>query len=158
LLLAPIKLLFAPIVLPLAMLKVMVKVVGLIFAPILLLAGVMLKLITGVMRLIIIPITVALIVAFAVSALRMLMKFYKHNKHHMKGVGCIWQDFSRKMHKPKKEAVKVEITDAGESKAEETKAEETKAEETKEQPTSMKAAETMKERGSTKGGQTGAGA
>ena len=152
LLLAPIKLLFAPIVLTMAMLNVMVKVVGLIFAPILLLVGVMLKLITGIMRLIIIPIAVALIVSFAVLAVRKLVKLYKHNKHHMKGMGCMWQDFSRKMHKPKKEAVKVEVTDA-----EETKAEETKAEETKEQSTPMKASETMKERGSMKGGPAGAG-
>jgi low affinity Fe/Cu permease len=137
------------------MLNVMVKVVGLIFAPILLLASVMLKLITGIMRLILIPIAVALIVSLAVSAVRMLMRLHKHNKHHLKEMECLWEDLSRKMHKPKKEAVKVEVTDAGETKAEESKAE-AKVEETKEQPSSVKASDTTKERGSTKA-PTGAG-
>ncbi len=157
LLLAPIKLLFAPIVLTIAMFNVMVKIVRLLFTPIFLLVGLKLKLVTGIMRLIVIPIAIVLIVSFVVSAVRMLMKLYKHNKHHMKGMGCMWQDFSRKMHKPKKEAVKVEITDVEETKEEETKAEETKAEETKEQSTPMKASETTKERGSIKGGPTGVG-
>jgi hypothetical protein len=157
LLLAPIKLLFAPIVLTIAMFNVMVKIVRLLFTPIFLLVGVLLKLVTGIMRLIVIPIAIALIVSFAVSAVRMLTKLCKRNKHHMKGMGCMWQDFSRKMRKPKKEAVKVEITDAEETKAEETKAEETKAEESKEQSTPMKASETTKESGSIKGGSTGAG-
>ena len=70
----------------------------------------------------------------------------------MKKMGCLFEDFSRKMHRSKKEAVRVDIKDA-----EEAKAEETKAVETKEQPTVEKAPETMKERGSTKGGSAGAG-
>lgn len=151
-LLAPIKLLFAPIILTIAMFNVMVKIVRLLFAPIFLLVGVKLKLVTGIMRLIVIPIAIALILSFVVSAVRTLLKLYKHNKHHMKGMGCMWQDFSRKMRKPKKKSVKVEVTDA-----EETKAEETKAEETKEQSTPMNVSETTKERGSIKGGPTGAG-
>ena len=70
----------------------------------------------------------------------------------MKKMGCLFEGFSRKKHKPKEEAVRIDIKDA-----EETKAEETKAVETKEQPAVEKAPETMKERGSTKGGSTGAG-
>ena len=149
---ALIKLLFAPVTLPIAMLNLMAKIVGLLFAPIILAVGVMLKLIVGIMRLILIPIVVALIVSFAVSLMRMFVKFYQHDNHHMKKMGCLFEDFSRKMHRSKKGAVRVNIKDA-----EETKAEEPKAVETKEQPAVEKAPETMKERGSTKGGSTGAG-
>ena len=144
---APIKLLFAPVTLPIAMLNLIAKIVGLLFAPIILVVGVMLKLIVGIMRLILIPIVVALIVSLVVSSMRMFLKFYQHDKHHMKKMGCLFEDFSRKMHRSKKEAVRVDIKDA----------EETKAVETKEQPAVEKAPETMKERGSTKGGSTGAG-
>ena len=149
---APIKLLFAPVTLPLAMLNLMAKIVGLLFAPIILAAGVMLKLLVGVIRLILIPIVVALMVSLVVSSMRMFLKFYQHDKHHMKKMGCLFDDFSRKMHRSKKKAVRVAIKDA-----EETKAEETTAIGTKEQPAVEKTPETMKERGSTKGGSTGAG-
>ena len=67
-------------------------------------------------------------------------------------MGCLFEGFSQKKHRSKKGAVRVNIKDS-----EETKAEEPKAVETKEQPAVEKAPETMKERGSTKGGSTGAG-
>lgn len=149
---APIKLLFAPVTLPLSMLNLMAKIVGLLFAPIILAVGVMLKLIVGIMRLILIPIVVAVIVSFVVSSMRMLIKFYQHDKHHMKKMGCLFEGFSRKMHRSKKKAVRIDIKDAGK-----TKAEEPKAVETEEQPPVEKAPETTKERGSTKGESTGAG-
>ncbi len=135
-----------------AMFNVMVKIVRLLFSPLFLLVGAALKLVTEIMRLIVIPIAIALIVAFAVSMMRRLMKLYKHNKHHMKGMGCMCHDFSRKMRRPKEQAVKVEVTDT-----EETKAEETKAEETKEQSTPTEASETTKESGPIKRGPTGVG-
>jgi hypothetical protein len=149
---ALIKLLFAPVMLPIAILNLMAKIVGLLFAPIILFVGVMLKLIGGIMRLIVVPIAVTLIVSFVVSLMRMFIKFYHHDKNHMKKMECLFGGLSRKKHKPKKEAVRVDIKDA-----EETKAEETKAVETKEEPAVKKVPETMKERGSTKGGSTGAG-
>ena len=154
---ALIKLLFAPVTLPIAMLNIMAKIVGLLFAPIILAVGVMLKLVVGIMRLILIPIVVALIVSFAVSLMRMFVKFYQHDNHHMKKMGCLFEGFSRKKHRSKKGAVRVNIKDSEETKAEEPKAEESKAVETKEQPAVEKAPETMKERSSTKGGSTGAG-
>ena len=149
---APIKLLLAPVNLPIAILSLMAKIAGLLFAPIILFVGVMLKLIVGIIRLILVPIAVALIVSVAVSSMRMFIKCYQHDKHHMKKIGCLFEGFSRKKHKSKKEAVRVVIKDV-----EETKTEETKAVETKEQPVVEKAPETMKERGSTKGGSTEAG-